>query len=165
MKLPECEEQWIQLTQTDATSNEQLHDFLRSCSAHATKLIRASLKAGNPREREYSFRATELLDLNLRQELLPDLVVLACEPSYVPTILRSREVLLTFPKEWLCQHIETAAEPLLASEDEWVYRRLLELYARIEISLTLRLANRAVQHPNPEIQRAGEEFLDNPHPR
>jgi hypothetical protein len=72
---------------------------------------------------------------------------------------------MTFPKEWLSQHIESAAEPLLNSQDEWIYRRLLEVYSCIERELTLRLARRAAEHPNPDIREAGDQFSSNPAPR
>jgi len=163
--MSECDKRWSRLIELDSVANDQIGDFLGACSADAIELIRRSLRTGGGRERDCSFRAVELLDPDQRQELLPELVALACEPSYVPTILRSRHLILEIPRGWLSQHIETVAEPLLSSSDEWIYRRLLELYAQIDQSVTLRLAKRAAAHPNSEIREAGAEFIANPAPR
>jgi hypothetical protein len=165
MGLSQCKEEWARLIELEKVTEDQIRDFLCTCSAGAVGLIRETLRTGGRRERDCAFRTGEMLELERRQELLPDLVALACEPSYVPTIHRSRDLIMTFSSEWLSQHVESAAEPLLASQDEWIYRRLLELYAHIGRDLTLRLAKRAAGHPNSEIREAGDQFIANPGPR
>ena len=66
------------------------------------------------------------------------------------------------PHAWVLSHIEAAAEPMLRSGDDWVYRRLLEVYRHVDTDLTRRLALRAVGNRCPDIQAAGREFLDWP---
>src|SRR5271166_3077281 len=99
MGMSECDKRWSRLIELDGVANEEIGDFIAACSADAIELIRKGLRTGGRREKDCSFRAAELLDLKRRQDLLPDLVELACEPSYVPTILRSRTLILSFPRE------------------------------------------------------------------
>ena len=71
-----------------------------------------------------------------------------------------REIILTIPKEWLVDHIEAAADPLLESATYDDYRRFLELYFAIDLNLTERLARRAKDSADPDIKEAGEDFME-----
>jgi hypothetical protein len=61
----------------------------------------------------------------------------------------------------LVKNIEHVASPILENGDEEAYRRILELYARIDAGLTRRLAEQAVSHSSPQVQDVGKEFLSN----
>ncbi len=71
-----------------------------------------------------------------------------------------REIILRLPKDWLLEHIEAVAEPLLKTGSDDDYRRFLELYFQIDPKLTERLAQRAADSPDPDIREAGEDFLE-----
>jgi|SRR5579863_5700502 len=64
------------------------------------------------------------------------------------------------PQAWLLTNIEVAAESILSAGDPWVFRRLLEIYRYIDDGLMRKLAIRAVDDQDTEIQRCGREFLN-----
>ncbi len=71
-----------------------------------------------------------------------------------------RRAILSLPKDWLLEHIESSAESILQNGDDDEYRRLLELYFRIDPQLTRRLAERAVRSPDANIREAGQDFIE-----
>lgn len=82
----------------------------------------------------------------------------ACQCQHIGNIEIGQYGILTIPKEWVLQHIEHLAEPLLQAEDEWEYRRLFEVYYILDKSLARKLALRATNNPNPDIKEAGQDF-------
>ena len=90
-------------------------------------------------------------------ELFGELVFLAASTHWA--VQRARAAILRLPREWVLARIEVIAEPLLASGTYDEYRRLLELYALLDPMLTQRLAERAIQHPDLDVQEAGYDFL------
>ncbi len=76
-----------------------------------------------------------------------------------PNISKARQIIWAMPRQWVLEHIEAEAEPILAVATYWEYRRLLELCAGLEEELTQRLARRAVLQADAEIQEAGQDFL------
>lgn len=163
MELSKSKKKWEELMDADRRAKNIRRELFESDLGHVLGLIRENLSGPNP-AREFAFGVARSLPTQHRLKLLPDLVGLACEPSYVPTIEQARDVILTLPRKWTVDHIEAVAEPLLQSSDDWVYRRALELFALLDRDLTLRLARRAAEHTNAEIRAAGNEFLDNPTP-
>jgi hypothetical protein len=88
------------------------------------------------------------------------LLELACQCQNIRNITLGRTALWALPNQWLLEKIEPIAEPLLQLNDEWEYRRLLEIYWRLDKSLVKKLALRSLDNPNPEIREAGQECLD-----
>src|SRR5262245_49081148 len=76
-------------------------------------------------------------------QVLAYLLEYACQAQSELNIMLGRKALLAIPRDWLLKHITAAAEPLLELEDEWEYRRLLELYWELDRELTQSLAERA----------------------
>jgi len=100
-----------------------------------------------------------------RKALLPDLVSLACEPSYAPTIINARKVIMSLPKQWVPRPNGSVHRyASLKSDDDWESRRLLELCSLLDRDLTLKIAAIAAAHQDPEIREAGTDFLNNPEP-
>jgi hypothetical protein len=90
--------------------------------------------------------------------LFPELVRLASKLQGGAEVVRN--AIHSLPRAWVVAHIEAIAELLLEREDAIdEYRRLLELYCTLDRDLTLRLAKKAIRHPNAEISEAGEDFL------
>jgi hypothetical protein len=163
MELSECKKKWKQLVDADRFVRKIRRELFETNIEQTLELIRENLSKPRP-EREFAFEVARSLPTQYRQKLLRDFVGLACEPSYVPTIEQARDIILTLPRKWTVDHIEAVAEPLLQSSDDWIYRRLLELFALLDQELTLRLARRAAEHTDPEIRSAGNAFLRNPTP-
>ena len=117
-------------------------------------VIRSALQGRGKQTAFYMLRFLNQSDL---QGLFEDLVFHA---SYAHGALISvRDGILALPREWVLARIEVIAEPLLASGTYDEYRRLLELYALLDPMLTQRLAERAIQHPDLDVQEAGYDFL------
>ncbi len=132
------------------------HKLFADHLQHLPEIIREALN--NPKQRPYALEVAEQLPVELRKGLLPILLAIASHVS--AHILKARELILAFPHEWLLKNIENAAVPLLESGDEEEYRRILELYVRVDGSLALGLARRAASHLDAEVQAVGKEFLD-----
>ncbi len=124
------------------------------------ELVRARLR--DPAERTAALSVAALLPVEKRQELLDELLTLA---SFGHSLTgEARRVILSLSQDWLLATIQTRAEPFLRLDDHEEYRRMLELFSLIDRDLTLRLAQRAVQHVDPDIREAGEDFIANPTP-
>jgi len=100
------------------------------------------------------------LDDVVAHSMLSYLLELACRCQHIRNIELGRMALWALPKQWLLERIGLVAEPLLQLNDDWEYRRLLEVYWRLDKSLVKELASRSLGNPNPEIRAAGQECLD-----
>jgi hypothetical protein len=85
-------------------------------------------------------------------------VQLACQPSYVPRIVQGREHVMGMPRAWVLEHITCIADQALDLNDEWEYRRLLELLDSLEPGLAQRFVLHGLSSPHPEIREAAGDF-------
>jgi hypothetical protein len=154
----ECEEKWHRWLEGEKLSEELEQMCLSSCSTVVTSFFRAELKEKGGKA--ILLRMVLNLPVEYRQELLPELLRLACDASYVPTIVKCREILQTLPRKWVVERFEAAAVPLIEPAEEWVFRRLLEVAAILDANLLKAVATRASAHADPEIRRIAQEFLD-----
>ena len=99
------------------------------------------------------------LDAQAGRAVLSYLLGSACQSQNTLNIELGRAGLLALPREWLLLNIEEAAEPLLRADDEWEYRRLLEVCWKLDGGLVRRLALGGVGNENPEVREACEEYL------
>ena len=67
---------------------------------------------------------------------------------------------MAMPRAWAVEHIEWVAEPLVQLNDDWEYRRLLELHEGLDGGLLLRLAKRGLQNSNVDIRDAASDFIE-----
>lgn len=118
------------------------------------KLLKVKLKSADAK---MAVVMLEHLDSRELEGLLSELVFLAASTHWA--VQRVRDAILRLPRKWVLPRVEAIAEPLLAEGTYDEYRRLLELYVLLDPALTQRLAERAVQHPDPDIREAGEDFL------
>jgi hypothetical protein len=146
-------ELWHHLVDRELAYIQTRQEFLNNCTDRIA-FIKKALQ--NPAERGTALRLIEYLKIEERQILLNDLVDLA-SVSHSDVEL-GRQAILLLPKTWLIENIEKSAEPLLKDGTDEEYRRLLELYIQIDRELTERLAKRALQHKDPDIREAGEDF-------
>ena len=90
-------------------------------------------------------------------QLFKELVFLSSYSRGTLSIVR--EAILSLPRDWVLQNIEQIANPILEKGDYDEYRRILELYLELDRELTRKLANQAINHKDPDIKEAGEDFL------
>lgn len=93
------------------------------------------------------------------RELLAALIELACQCSHARNIDLGRAGIWALPKDWVLDHIETVAEPILPKDDDWEYRRLMEVYERLDHILARKFALRCLAEEHPEIKAVGEDYL------
>lgn len=101
-----------------------------------------------------------LLAESLAMEILGYLLELACQATHIENIMLGRTALLAIPRHWLLTHVEAAAEPLLLLNDDWGYRRLLEVYHSLDAGLTAKLVSRGLVSDNLDIREAAQDFLE-----
>ncbi|MCA9214450.1 MAG: hypothetical protein KDB27_15370 [Planctomycetales bacterium] len=94
--------------------------------------------------------------------VLQYLLTLACECQNHANILLGRRALAAMPPDWLADRIHTAAKTRLNLTDDWECRRLIEVYAVIDINLAIAFAEACSNSQDSEIATAGREFLDDP---
>ena len=111
----------------------------------------------NPGERILALETAALLPIDQRQSLFFDL--LTCASYCHGATALSRDLILSLPREWVLQHIEDAAEPILQTGGYEEYQALLDLYFLLDQDLTRRLATRALNQSDPELNEIASDFL------
>ncbi len=148
-----AEDLWNQMEQAHQTFRRLVGEFKSVDKATRLRLIQEGCK-----NRPLTLAILEYLVDDELKDLLPFLM------SHVRSVHgyigHFRRVILSLPKEWLLEHIEAVAEPLLQAGDDQEYRRFLELYIQIDPQLTKRLAQRALASRDPNIQEAGQDFIE-----
>ena len=91
---------------------------------------------------------------NIICELLSD----ACCGQNVLPIEISRELLLAFPKKWISSKIKKLAFRSIDINDDWDYRRLLELSELISKELLIWAIALSDNSENPDIIEASYDF-------
>lgn len=97
------------------------------------------------------------LDPQTRDAVLQYLLELACQSQNIANISLGRMALLTLPRHWVLGTIERTAEALLDLEDEWEYRRLLELYQLLDRTLVHHLVALGLTSPNRAVRETAQE--------
>ena len=103
-------------------------------------------------------RVRELMDDDAHR-LVSYFLELACQAQNARNIKLGREAALELPRQWLLDRIERIADQTLdLDNDDWEYRRLLELADLLDVSFLSRLVRRGFLSPNPEIVEAANDF-------
>lgn len=129
------------------------NEFLTS--SERVQIIRQAIHSA---DRQVAVRVLEWLDESDIKELFDELLFLASWSNGLVHIARER--ILALPRDWVLEHVETAAERHLQEGTDDEYRRFLELYSELDLSLAQRLAARAAAHDDEHVQEAGLEFLE-----
>jgi hypothetical protein len=82
-----------------------------------------------------------------------------CQAQNARSITLGRLVAVEIPREWFVARIEGVASRVLNLEDEWEYRRLLELYSGVDEGLLRRLIAHGLGSANADIREAAVEGL------
>lgn len=145
---------WKHLVATYEAFALALRDFLAE-DVDRVSLIRSTLRSSNKNTAIYMLQYLRPSEL---QSLFDDLVFFSSfAHGCVQTV---REVIVSLPREWVLANIEKVAEPLLREGTYDEYRRLLELYVKLDHNLALKLAQRAAAQADEDIKEAGEDFLE-----
>jgi hypothetical protein len=100
------------------------------------------------------------LSQELALEILHGFLELACQAQNGVNIEIGRSGIKAIPRKWILENIESEAEFLINLQDEWEFRRLLEVYWELDLPLVRRLASVGLDSSNPEIREASEDFLE-----
>lgn len=149
-----CDELWRQLVEAENAFYAARGSLFTSCRSKLVDLIRTGLE--KPTYRVTALGMVKLLTIEERQQLLPDLLSIACF-CHGLTIF-ARELVLELPREWLLKNIEEAAEPLLGFNDHEEYRGLFQIYLELDLALARKLAQRAANHSDVDIKDAADDF-------
>ena len=158
MNQPPSEKDWAlwrkYIESANAMINARRDLFLKSASL--VELFRAGLH--DPVTRPYTLELVSFLKDEDRTELFADVLALASFSSGATKAARA--LILGLPREWVLANIEETAEPFLRDGTYDEYRSILELYLELNQSLTYKLARRAAEHTDPDINEAGQDFLE-----
>lgn len=96
-------------------------------------------------------RASRLLNIVLER---------ACQCQNARNITLGREAFMELPRQWVLDRIEKAAFQLLNwDNDDWEYRRLVEVAEELDSALVARLVQRGLESQNPEVVEAARDYL------
>jgi hypothetical protein len=103
------------------------------------------------------------LPSEISDAVLTYLLELACQAQNTRNIELGQTTLLHLPTGWLVERIERIAEPIVQLNDEWEFRRLMEIYHHLDGTLTQRLAARGMNSDQPDIRATAHEYLGQAH--
>lgn len=101
---------------------------------------------------------TPTLDPYIGDSVLKYLLDLACQSQNERNITLGRKALQEIPRNWVLNNIERNAEHLLQLNNEWEFRRLLELYSLLDKTILSKLINRGINNPNAVIREVCADF-------
>jgi hypothetical protein len=96
----------------------------------------------------------------MKEKLLKESLLDACQASYIPFMEKGRETILELPRGWVLKNIHCMAMEILNLSDEWEYRRLLELYKKLDKNLLINLVNMGLKNDNEDIKEAANDFKE-----
>jgi len=143
---------WQRVVDTWHQYEHALSDFLTS-PTNKVDVLRTSLRS---KERNIALAIVPSLNVEEKKSLFAEWVNLArahCSPFNI-----AWNIIESLPRDWVLERIEKEADTILAEEEETDYWMFLQLYARLDKTLTKRLAERAAHHADPDIRELGEEY-------
>lgn len=84
----------------------------------------------------------------------------ACRAQNTAVITQGRCEILALPRDVVLQRIERIAGDCLPLDDEWEFRRLLEVYEQLDRGLLRRLVETGLVSGNQEIKEAAKDFRE-----
>ncbi|CAH8768854.1 hypothetical protein [Paenibacillus dendritiformis] len=90
--------------------------------------------------------------------VLQILIEYACKSQNINSILLARDRIKKIPSKWLLEYLPEAAKDSICSEDEWEYRRLLELVDEAVPQLLQVYIEQGLLSDNDEVQEAAMDF-------
>jgi hypothetical protein len=157
MPLPEQNDMdlWDIYVKAYNEQRKRMQDIRKNASDFVA-LVRYGLSLSNPSP------AFEFLENLSSEDLKPYLNFLLDRATHNNGWANlSAEHLLRMPRQWLIDNIESEADILLSDiGDEEQYGKLLLLFMELDSGLAERLAQKAIFHPDRDIQQIGREYFD-----
>lgn len=150
-----CDELWEHLVESEAAFYAARLTLFSSCRNELVDLTRLAL--GKPNQRVTALGIIKLLTIEEQQLLLADLLSIACFTHGQTAV--ARELILALPHDWLINNIEEAAEPLLRFNNYEEFQGLFQIYMELDVNLARKLAERAANHPDEDVQDAADHFF------
>ena len=100
---------------------------------------------------------TPSLDLANSVEVISYLVELACKSQNTLNIELGRAGMMALPLPWLLEHLESVAQSHVNLQDEWEYRRLLEIAWKLDHGLVEILTMYGLGSQNINVRQAAEK--------
>jgi hypothetical protein len=104
--------------------------------------------------------ATPILDPSVSVEVVSYLLELACKSENILNIDLGRAGLMALPKTWLLEHVQTIAQSRLDLQDDWEYRRLLEVAWKLDRGLVEMLTEQGLSSSNVDVREAAKYSKD-----
>lgn len=82
----------------------------------------------------------------------------ACQAQNNAVITRGRREILAMQRNEVVESIERVAAHALNLDDEWEFRRLLELYEQLDKGLLRRFIETGLESSNNEVREAAEDL-------
>ena len=146
---------WQELVDQAHAYQQANQAFFQNCQDRLAVIKKA---LHHPTQRKTALDFCGYLTLEERQSLLDDLVALASVGH--SDIEQVRQIILSLPQNWLLNNIENSANQILGKATDEEYRRLLELYVKIHISITRKLIKQALNSDDLDICEVGQDFDD-----
>ncbi|WP_374017323.1 hypothetical protein ABU162_24660 [Paenibacillus thiaminolyticus] len=105
-----------------------------------------------------SIEKIEQLPLQIGLRLLRILIEYACKSQNIGPILLARDRIKNISSKWLFVYFPEAAKECICIEDEWEYRRLLELVYEAVPQLLEAYIEQGLLSDNDEVQEAAMDF-------
>jgi hypothetical protein len=92
------------------------------------------------------------------EQILEAVLRRGCQAHHIGNILLGRAAIAEIPRDWLLGRIENTAKRVLNLEDEWEYRRLLEICDALDDGLLRSLVARGLRSADRYVREAAEDF-------
>ncbi|MGO4729728.1 hypothetical protein [Paenibacillus sp. 2KB_22] len=102
----------------------------------------------------------ERIPTGLGIKILTILIEWACQPQNTHPIEIARKKIKTIPSDWLIEHLPNVAKTAICLDDEWEYRRLLELLSEAIPKLLDWGIELGINSKNKEIKEAANDYKE-----
>ena len=114
----------------------------------------------NIANKEVYFSISEIMALSEKTaaEVVGELISWACDPTNIMPITIARNCLEQFPVDWVSPKIKQTVFRFIDINDDWDYRRLLELCELISLDLLKWAIELNERSTDPDIAEAVDDF-------
>ncbi|MBS0630962.1 MAG: hypothetical protein JSS11_03545 [Verrucomicrobia bacterium] len=98
------------------------------------------------------------IDQIIAHRILGELIEYACQTTHTGVIVAARRSVASIPPDWLQANFSPVANERINFEDEWEYRRLLELIEEVSPAFLEQFVVRGLAASNWEVREAAEDY-------